>query len=528
LEDVDASPPNAAAGRPDIRPGRNRRSRLSFRYDKTGRSSQAALLAPTCAVLHLAPDHFVRSLLALVEKVLGDELRSRCVLWGGFPYDPVAMFAVILYALMCGERASRRMEALCAYDVRFWFLSNGTSPDHSKFCRFRQRLDADGDLDRLMLLVVDKAIAQGLVKGKTVVADGTKIPTSGSQWRKYLDDTEASDAPVSSESGPPPGSVLSAPEPLPALQPLVVAELDSAPAQPPASKPKRGRKPKSKPAALKKPKKPVKPPSDPEARTMKTTHGEYIDGYNCQLAVDACSSIVLGALPTTDANDLNAMAPLLEATKKQSGIVPHRVVADTGYDSAPNHEAIEQAGATGYICPKDRKPFPFTPDENGVLRCLAGHAATHGTTHKDGVEYLTYRVSQCKGCPLAQACGQKEGARQREVNVRSEQHGHLTRQNKRRCARKAGKELLKCRGQTVERANARIKRDFRMRRFNHPGLRGARLELLIACIALNLQTILKASAPRFFAIMTRFLATKGPGQNPRQPLPSGQRRIATC
>jgi len=277
----------------------------------------------------------------------------------------------------------------------------------------------------------------------------------------------------------------------------VVAEFEAAPAQAPTSKPKRGRKAKSKPP---KKKVPVKPPSDPEARTMKTTHGEFIDGYNCQLAVDAPSGIVLGALPTNDANDLNAMAPLLDAVKKQSGIDPHRVVADTGYDSASNHEAIEQAGATGYICPRHRGPFPFTPDENGVLRCLAGHAATHSTTHKDGVEYLTYRVSQCKGCPLAEACRQKEGARQREVNVRSEQHGHLTRQNKRRCARKAGKELLKCRGQTVERANARIKRDFRMRRFNHPGLRGARLELLIACIALNLQTILKAFVSTFWTL----------------------------
>jgi transposase len=458
----------------------------------------------------------VFSLLEVVEEILGERLRSRCVLWGGFPYDPVAMFSVLVYALICGERASRRMETMCTYDVRFWYLSGGTTPDQSKFCRFRQRLDQDGGLEELMHLVTQKAVALGLIKGRTIVVDGTKIPGSCSQWRKYLNQTEAADAAAESENAPSVAAEVPAPE-TPVAEAAVseapvseatVAEVPAseaaAPEAPQPAKAKRGRKPKA--PKPEKPKKPVKPSSDPEARTMKTTHGEYIIGYNLQIAVDGPSNFVLGAMPTNEANDLNAMATLLDAVENQSGLVPRRVVADAGYDSAQNHKAVDEAGASGYICPRRRGPTPFTQDENGVFRCLAGHEATSRTTPKDGVEYITYRVSRCKGCPLAQACGHTGKSHQREMNVRSQEHGELSKQNKRRCARAAGKELLKCRGQTVERVNARIKRDLRMRRLHLKGLRGARIELLIACLTLNLQTLLKDTSGRF----TRFYAGFSP------------------
>jgi len=371
-------------------------------------------------------------------------------------------------------------------------LVGGVKPDHSKFCRLRQALDAEGDLDLYMLLVIDEAVSLGLIKGRTIVADGTKIATCGSQWRKYLDEAEAADAQDSAgrASEQAPAEPASGSPAEPAQEPAVSEPVVPAP-EAAAPKGRRGRKPKP-PKPPKKPKAPVKPNSDPDARTMKTTHGEFIDGYNFQLAVDAPSGFILGAVATNAPNDLNQMRPLLEATKKQSGLVPDQVVADAGYDSYQNHQAIADIGATGYVCPKKRGPSPFTRDENGVFRCLAGHEATSSTTHKDGVEYLTYRVSRCKGCPLAQACGKKGTGHQREMNIRSDEHAHLTKENRSRCAEEAGKELLKCRGQTVERANARMKRDLGLRRLILTGLKGARTELLMACIALNLQTLLKA------------------------------------
>ena len=380
------------------------------------------------------------------------------------------MFSVILYALMRGERSSRRMEDLCAYDVRFWFLSGGTRPDHTKFCRFRRSLDVDGELDHLMLLVVEKAALSGLVKGKTVVVDGTKIPTSGSQWRKYLKETESADE-AQEEERP------KDPPPAPAVK-------------------KRGRKPK---AMKPKPKVNFKPPSDAEARTMKTTHGEFVVGYNLQIAQDMSSGVVLGAVATNQ-NDCRALDGLLDATATQSKVVPHRVVGDKGYDTPANLATLEKRNARSYVVPKRVTPAPFKADEHGVMRCLAGHATTQFTTTKDGNLYTTYRVNRCRACPLMQACGKTAKSHQREMNVRSDEHFKANEQNRRRCKSDPGKKLLKMRGQTIERTNARIKRDYRMRRLNLQGLAGARIELLVACIALNLETILKA-ATRLFMLL---------------------------
>jgi transposase len=445
-------------------PKLNRRSTHTFRFKRPDEANQEVLWVPSVPELRLPKEHFVRRLLAMTEEVLGPELRSRRVLWGGFSYDPVAVFSILMYALMLGERSLRRIEELCLYDTRFHYLSGGTQPDHTAFHRFRHALDADNGLDRLMLLVVERAKQDGLVKGRSVVVDGTKIPTNGSQWRKFINETD--------DAEPPP------PEALGAIEPPV-----SAP-EPPAtdSEPKKT-----------KPKKKFKAPSDKEARTMKTTHGEFVNGYNCQIAVDAQNGIVVGAMPTDVPNDWSAVGALLKTTQKHSGVVPKRVVGDKGYESSQNMQAAEGAGVKSYFCPKSRKDQPFKPDADGVLRCLAGHVPSQGATTKRGVAYTVYKVSQCRTCALREICGQNPKSHQREMNIQGDEHMALSQANRARCESEAGKKLLKKRGQTVELPFARIKRDYRMRRFNLKGLAGARLELLFACVTLNVQTVLRSA-----------------------------------
>lgn len=407
----------------------------------------------------------MRGLRQLVDEVLGEELRSRCVMWGGFEYDPVGMFSVLIYALMLGERSVRRIEDLCVYDTRFWYLSGGVKPHFTTIHRFRRGLDEARGLDTMFRKIVDHAKAQGLVKGRTAFIDGTKIPTSGSQWRKWLDEAEGQ----ALEDGLAPDAA----EP-PAGEPSVDSQKPKAP------------KPKAK----------FKEPTDKEARTMKTTHGEYVRGFNCQLAVEPHSGIVIGAVPIDAPNDWSAVKALLETTEQHSGLKPKRLVADKGYESAANMQAAEHAQVKTYFCPKQRKAQPFKPDEHGVFRCLAGHAASHSQTTKRDVVYDVYKVSQCRLCTLRQACGKFSKGHQREMNVLGEEHIALSKANRKRSQSKAGKGLLRQRGQTVELPIARIKRDFRMRRFNLMGLQGATLELLLACIALNLQTMLRVAKSR--------------------------------
>jgi len=352
---------------------------------------------------------------------------------------------------MRGERSSRRLEELCLYDTRYWFLSGGARPDHTTLSRFRKRLDRDGGLDELMRQVIVAATQMDLLGTRAWVVDGTKIPTSASQWRRLLEKADAQEMEEEPEA------------------------------------------PKHKEAW------------DKDARTMKTTHGEYVNGFNLQVVVDSHSGIATCALASNSANDSVLLGEVLEAAATQSGMKPEALVADKGYDTAGCHEALEQAEVSGYICPKGKKDPPFKPDEAGTLRCLAGHEPGVSKTVILGVPYLQYRVSRCKDCPLKQQCGAGPGSR-RYMKVRTDKHAKANAANLARCQSEEGKELLRCRGSTIERFFARMKRDLRMRRLHLKGLDGARLELLLACLALNLQTLLKAACARILLVLRLFIA----------------------
>jgi len=430
----------------------------------------------------LDPDHLVRPLLELVDTVLGRDLRSRCLNWGGFDYDPVCMFSVLVFGLMRGVRSGRRLEEACRYDVRYHYLSGHCTPKHWTFSDFVKDLGGGQELERLALVVVEAAFGLGLVSGKNLFVDGTKIPSSASQWRKYIQEMAANDSLESDVDEPATG-------------------------EGPCEGPVHHSKSKGPKAKGKKPKaaRQVKPCSDPEARTMAGPHKAMLVGYNMQLAVDS-GGIVLGAVATNECNDSKVLGQVLEAVKTQSGVVPKRVIADKGYDSADNHAALSDIGATSFICPRSGVS-PFKPDEHGTLRCLAGHEPTTIQTRKRGVEYTVLRVNCCRGCVLAEACGKTGAGHQREYNVRDESHLSAKIQNAERYQRAKG--VGAARNQIVEHANARLKRDFSLKRLLTKGLKGAQTELLLACIAMNLMTILKAQMEVLAAVLGgfwRFLA----------------------
>jgi IS5 family transposase len=347
---------------------------------------------------------------------------------GGIPYDPVSLFSVLCFGMMQGERSSRRLEESCRFDCRYWHLSGGCRPDHTTLSRYRKRLEPL--LDELMLDLTQHARKVGLAFGHVLVVDGTKMPTSGSQWLRRKREC--------SEEEPDPG------------------------------------------------------PSDPEARTMKTTHGEFITGYNLQAGVDAETGWVASASASVDANDTARMAEVLECTTRQSGLKPKSVVADKGYDSSTNLQAIEAVGADSYISTRRRLRSPFSPDENGVMRCKAGKAAKAYNVTLGGAPYVQYLVHGCKGCPFLSECGSGEAKRFRgRTQIQLKQGSSLEQfqANVERCSGEHGRGLLRIRGKTVERVFARLKRDYRTKRLHLKGKRGAFLEFAFACLTMNLQTL---------------------------------------
>lgn len=120
----------------------------------------------------------------VVEDVAGPRLRKLYKPQGGVPYDPVGLCSVILFGLMRRTSSSRELEDRVRFDLRFQYLMHSQTPDHSTINRFRHLVSEA--LEEIGLAVLARAKSEGLISGKNVAVDGTKIEANTSQWRKVI------------------------------------------------------------------------------------------------------------------------------------------------------------------------------------------------------------------------------------------------------------------------------------------------------------------------------------------------------
>ena len=81
---------------------------------------------------------------------------------------------------------------------------------------------------------------------------------------------------------------------------------------------------------------------------MKTSQG-FDQCYNAQAAVDDESQIIVAIEVSNEANDAGRLVPMLDAVTKMAGEQPTRVLADAGYRSETNLQALEARGIDGYV-----------------------------------------------------------------------------------------------------------------------------------------------------------------------------------
>jgi len=88
--------------------------------------------------------------------------------------------------------------------------------------------------------------------------------------------------------------------------------------------------------------------TDPDSHIMKGADG-YIQGYNAQAAVDAEHQIIVAIGVSNQAPDAEHFKPMLERIKANTGALPEKISADTGFCSEANLEHCEQHGLDAYI-----------------------------------------------------------------------------------------------------------------------------------------------------------------------------------
>jgi IS5 family transposase len=107
--------------------------------------------------------------------------------------------------------------------------------------------------------------------------------------------------------------------------------------------------------------------TDPESRIMKTG-GTYVQGYNCQAAVDAESQVIVARCVTNKQNDNRELTSLVDAIKAHTGTYPTELSADTGYCSESNLESLEKRGVNAYIATGRQKHGRASPTSNERAR----------------------------------------------------------------------------------------------------------------------------------------------------------------
>ena len=88
--------------------------------------------------------------------------------------------------------------------------------------------------------------------------------------------------------------------------------------------------------------------TDPDSRIMERG-GTFLQGYNCQAAVDEAHQVIVAQALTNQCPDNGNLVPMLEQVRANCGRVPDRTTADAGYWSPEAVEACTQLGTDAFI-----------------------------------------------------------------------------------------------------------------------------------------------------------------------------------
>jgi len=250
-------------------------------------------------------------------------------------YPPQLLLKVWLYAYATGVTSSRRIEQRLHEDLGFRLLAGNLKPDHWTLNEFRRRHPRA--LNDVFTQVVEAARAMGLGKLGRVAIDSTRIEANASpdrrdsleqlrrerarirqrirRWQKQCDQDDAEAAAATPD----------APEDWRKRLEEIPRQME----QLRKSGQARGSR------------------TDPESRYLRR-RGGFCLGYTAELAVSD-DHLIVGQRVHQATNDNGSLAAMTEAVEEVSGERPGAVMADAGYYSMEQIQAVEQRGIEVYV-----------------------------------------------------------------------------------------------------------------------------------------------------------------------------------
>ena len=239
---------------------------------------------------------------------------------------------------------------------------------------------------------------------------------------------------------------------------------------------------------------------------MKEDHmlnGQLKPAYNVQISTN--NQFIADYTIHQKTTDTNTLTAHLDNHEKQYHQTPEVIVADAGYGSEENYQALDEKNITAYVKHnqfdrqqskniQDKKPF--TTDklhynkEQDCYYCPMGqpmeNAGTRTRITSTGFEQnlILYKAKNCEGCPLRVVCHQGKGNRTIEVNHHL---NHLKQQANERLLSEEGIKHRKKRCWDVEPVFANIKNNHNFRRFMLRGKEKVTIETGLLALAHNIR-----------------------------------------
>jgi transposase len=508
--------------------------------------NQPTFLPPSLDEL-LPPDHLVRVVSEVIDRMNIDSLLASYPGGGTSSYHPKMLLKVLLYAYTQRIYTSRRIAKAIREHIPFMWLSGGNRPDFRTINRFRSsRLE--GTIEEIFSSLLELCFAEGLLKEGDVFVDGTKIEANANKhtavWKKstrrykklrktkikeLFDEIEERNDEEDRRYG---GRDL---EEMGEESTLTVEKLEEKVKEidehlrrkKEEADTEEERKDVEQSQRIVKQMKEKELPklekherdeeiygdrnsfsrTDEDATFMRMKEdrlgrGDLKAAYNVQLSTS--DQIIVGFSVHQRPGDSPLLRSHLEKVAAFCGKMPSRVIADAGYGSEENYAYLEEEGVKAYVkyntFDRERKasfkndPFqianwPYDEDADayrcpdGRLLCCVESKETVSEIGYRSVRKM-YEVATCDGCPFKEKCIPRGGARRR-VAIGEE----LLRYRKQAydlLESEEGKRLRKKRSIDVEAVFGHIKGCRGFRRFLLRGMEKVSIELGLLSMAHNL------------------------------------------
>lgn len=239
-------------------------------------------------------------------------------------YDPRMMLKVWLYGFAVNVRSTRKLERRIQEDLGFRYLAGGLRPDHKTLSEFLRRHGPA--IEELFTQVLGWARGAGMARLGRVAIDSTRIRANASpdrlqgqdrrQVRRWRRDMESED-----------------PDQEPGL------EVESATAERLRAQ---VRKPLGQASAQRLSR------TDGDARFLRERGGRFALGYSGELAVSE-DHFIVAVRVTQQATDNASLLPMVDEVERCCGEVPGQVLADSGFYSGANLDALKARGIDAYV-----------------------------------------------------------------------------------------------------------------------------------------------------------------------------------